>query len=193
MSSQSAKRSSLPLLAMLLAWLVPGAGHVYLGRVKRGVIIFVTVTVTFWAGMAIGGVSTADSRNERWWFIADTFTGGNGLVAWQKQNSLYEWLDWQINHDEEYLRLEQNAYQQFGSPQAAAVEIRRLRSDFSDKVLAAHNLALTSPGDTVARAYCGVAGLLNLMCIFDAVLLSLMGVRGEPANPNTAGKEEASS
>jgi hypothetical protein len=25
-----------------------------------------------------------------------------------------------------------------------------------------------------------VAGLLNLMCIFDALMLSIMGVRGEP-------------
>ena len=41
-------------------------------------------------------------------------------------------------------------------------------------------LSLVSPVDTAARAYCGVAGLLNLMCIFDALILAIMGSTGEP-------------
>ena len=41
-------------------------------------------------------------------------------------------------------------------------------------------MALVTPAETAARTYSGVAGLLNLACVFDAVMLSLMGVAGEP-------------
>jgi hypothetical protein len=41
------------------------------------------------------------------------------------------------------------------------------------------HIALVAPTDTVARAYSGVAGLLNLLCIFDALMLAMMGITGE--------------
>mgnify|MGYP000853354412 CR=1 FL=1 len=40
--------------------------------------------------------------------------------------------------------------------------------------------------DNVARAYAGIAGLLNLLCIFDATILALMGRFGEPVAPTPA-------
>jgi len=60
-----------------------------------------------------------------------------------------------------------------------------------DKKLAAEQLALVSPVDTIARAYAGVAGLLNLMCIFDALMLALMGVVGRPKPLPIAQKHKA--
>ncbi len=36
-----------PILIGLLAWVIPGAGHLVQGRVKRGVIIFAVVWVMF--------------------------------------------------------------------------------------------------------------------------------------------------
>ena len=60
-------------------------------------------------------------------------------------------------------------------------------------------IALVVPAETVARAYSGVAGLLNLMCIFDALMLSIIGMRGEPQpqpqddkpKPKSLAKKEA--
>ena len=46
------------LLATFLAWLVPGAGHVMLGRTLRGVIIFIIIGAMFWTGVGLGGVMT---------------------------------------------------------------------------------------------------------------------------------------
>jgi len=40
---------------LLLAWLVPGAGHVLHGDVKRGGIFFLTLTCMFALGIAFGG------------------------------------------------------------------------------------------------------------------------------------------
>ncbi len=169
----TAMRSSpRAMLALLLAWLVPGAGHVYMGRTARGVIIFLTIGATFWFGVAMGGVMTVDSRNERWWFIADMFTGVHGLVSWQRQEKVWNRL---IDEDGQAQRLAQlDPLQQ----QAVA-----------DKKLNDAGLALVAPTDTVARAFAGVAGLLNLMCIFDAAMLSLMGIRGEPAEKVSKGRQ----
>jgi hypothetical protein len=42
-------------VAMVLAWLVPGLGHYYLGRRKTAVAFFALVTVTFFAGLSFQG------------------------------------------------------------------------------------------------------------------------------------------
>ncbi|MEM8960087.1 MAG: DUF6677 family protein [Acidobacteriota bacterium] len=44
-----------PWLAALLAWLVPGAGHIYLRRRARGVIFFGIVLVTMFIGCLLDG------------------------------------------------------------------------------------------------------------------------------------------
>ena len=58
-------QSALPLrsalFALVLAWLVPGAGHAYLGQFKRGLYIFLAVTGLFSGGLLIAGPSAVDS------------------------------------------------------------------------------------------------------------------------------------
>jgi len=49
----SAKKS--PFVALVLGWIVPGGGHVYLGQVKKGVFFFVLLAGAFVVGIAIGG------------------------------------------------------------------------------------------------------------------------------------------
>ena len=70
-------------LAGFLAWLVPGLGHIYLGHRVRGIVCLVTITVTFWTGVAIGGVqATVDPHERTLWFMAQLCTGGNALAAY---------------------------------------------------------------------------------------------------------------
>jgi hypothetical protein len=160
--------------AVALAWLVPGAGHWCIGRRIRGIIIFLTIGATFWAGAAIGGVMTVDNHNEKWWFIAQMFTGVHGLSGWQLQKR-----QWSRVMDDPSL------FGPNGEPvdsvQAAEVDQRLVRE----------GIALTSPTDTIARAYAGVAGLLNLLCIFDVAILGLMGQQGEPRRGMTENKDKA--
>ena len=89
MAQKATKHAPVPFLALLLAWLVPGAGHVYMGRLARGIIIFVTIAATFWAGVALGGVMTVDNYYERWWFVAQMCSGVHGLVAWYREQQVY--------------------------------------------------------------------------------------------------------
>ncbi len=186
-AERSETTKPIPIVALLLAWLVPGAGHVYLGRLYRGLIIFVIVSAIFWAGIAMGGVLTMDYRSERWWFVAQVLTGVHGLVGWQRQRNVYEDMDARVANDEEFIAASR--------PYVEAREwstVAALQQEYTAKLLAKNDLALVAPTDTVARAYAGVAGLLNLLCIFDALLLSLMGVSGETTpKPTTAGKEKA--
>lgn len=68
--------------AALLAWLVPGLGHWYLACRARAVILFVTITLTFWGGIALGGVkSTVDVEQSQLWFIPQSFAGSHALTA----------------------------------------------------------------------------------------------------------------
>lgn len=44
-----------PYLAALLAWLVPGLGHVYQGRTRKGVLYALCILGLFAVGMILGG------------------------------------------------------------------------------------------------------------------------------------------
>lgn len=69
-------------VAGLLSWLLPGAGHVFIGERTRGIIIIAAITLTFWTGVAIGGVKhTVDRDKHQWWFIGQICAGGHALTA----------------------------------------------------------------------------------------------------------------
>lgn len=51
----AARAESNPYVAAILAWLVPGAGHLLLGRRARGFAFLVIVLVTLWVGTRYDG------------------------------------------------------------------------------------------------------------------------------------------
>jgi hypothetical protein len=74
-------------IAGVLAWILPGAGHLYIGERTRGIIFLVTIAVTFWTGVAIGGVkNTVNPRDRSLWFLGQICAGGHTLatLAWSK-------------------------------------------------------------------------------------------------------------
>ncbi len=177
MKEKNAKPRPIPLLALLLAWLVPGAGHAYLRRPVRAAFIFVVIGATFWAGVAMGGVMTVDHRAQKWWFAAQTFTGAHALVSWRRTEIVY---------DDIYPQIREIVGRWRGTGEEKPQLYEQL---VYDTAMASEGLVLTAPVDSVARAYTGIAGLLNMMCIFDATVLALMGVSGEP-NKNGEGKKQ---
>jgi hypothetical protein len=156
-----------PVLAGLLAWLVPGAGHWYLDRPIRAAVLFVVIVGLFWSGVAIGGVFTVNPRQETWWCRAQFLTGLSGVISYQRQKTTYGQFRRDVVKEQPYPLTEE---------QIAAE---------ADDRLARANLALVPPASGVAYVLSGVAGMLNLMCIFDAIMLALMGQWGEPAAPPT--------
>ena len=70
-------------LAGLLAWLLPGAGHLFIGERARGLIVLVVIGVTFWAGVSIGGIkTTVDPYGRSLWFMGQICAGGHALASW---------------------------------------------------------------------------------------------------------------
>ena len=180
----------LPLAALALAWLIPGAGHVYLGRPVRGGIIFLTIAATFWAGMAMGGVMTVDKQTERWWFVADMFAGVHGLVGWRLSERVYHRLSVELEAKRRFQEQKKDLAGQYS--RAPRQALRDLRRQYFQEMLARDGLALAAPTDNVARAYAGVASLLNLLCIFDAVILALMRSAAQPP-PHAKNKRQGAS
>jgi hypothetical protein len=154
-------------VAGLLAWLIPGAGHWFLGRRVRAVILFVIIQGLFWWGVAIGGVFTVDPREELWWSRAQLCTGAGGVVSYYRQSAKH---------------------------QSLVEEAKATDGDLdhvTQSLKAAKNLVLVAPAAGPARVFTGVAGMLNLLCIIDVVLLAALGLRGEPVRGSPTVSEEA--
>lgn len=49
------ERSSLPALALLLGWLVPGAGHLLIGKWGRAALLFAAILGMYLVGLRLGG------------------------------------------------------------------------------------------------------------------------------------------
>jgi TM2 domain-containing membrane protein YozV len=196
------KRSTNPLLALVLAWLVPGAGHFYLGRPVRGAIIFVVIGATFWVGVAVGGVLTVDYYNSRGWFVAQMCTGAHGLYGWHRQKNVYEPVFTDIAEkmkDSNPKITTQGVISLFmlgtsesrDSANPGTIRDAVLVVGEVDAALQKQGVAMLYPTENVARAYSGVAGMLNLLCIIDAMVLSFMGTYGEPEPSDAAPTREA--
>jgi TM2 domain-containing membrane protein YozV len=164
MAKRDAPSPGTAVAAGLLAWLIPGAGHVYLGRVLRGVIICVCINGLFWAGVAFGGVFTVDPIRQRLWCAAQMATGVSALGGLYREKQIRQQIT-----DELGLAPTPQQSQNPG----------RWWISYNEAVAEKH-LALVYPTDAVARSYTGIAGMLNLLCIFDAVMLALLGRLGEP-------------
>jgi hypothetical protein len=62
--------------------LLPGAGHLFIGERVRGIILIVVITLTFWTGVAIGGVKNTVNPEQRWlWFLGQICAGGHTLAT----------------------------------------------------------------------------------------------------------------
>ena len=129
--------AAVVLTSAILAWLIPGLGHIFLGHKVRGVIFLVVITLTFWTGVAVGGVKCVDphkpvqqrstalqqrGRARSWWFFAQIMNGGYAVAT-------------------------------------HAVGVRVERASY-----------LSWPSGDIASVYTGVAGLLNLLIILDALV-----------------------
>jgi hypothetical protein len=107
------------ILVGLLAWSVPGAGHLAINKKKHAIIIFITIVLTFGAGLYIGSVGIIDPVGAKPWFIA----------------------------------------QLMNSPAVAAL----------GRIAKAGDYAVYGRPNEIGQIYTSIAGLLNLLCIVNAV------------------------
>ena len=55
-----------PLVAWILGWLLPGAGHLYLGQRARGAVLACALTGCFAAGVFLGGRGTVSAAHSEY-------------------------------------------------------------------------------------------------------------------------------
>jgi len=83
MSTKSKVDHGLLLIVVgLAAWALPGGGHFIIKERKRASIIFVTITLTFLAGLYIGSIAVIDRVGAKPWYAAQIMTSPVvGLIA----------------------------------------------------------------------------------------------------------------
>lgn len=162
-----------PRLAAFLAWLIPGAGHIYQGRTGKGILFFVCIVGTFMYGMYIGGgkvvyASTADvfSRQflDRWQYICQVGVGLPALPALVQRERVRE-------HKEPFGDIMRPPYD-FAPPDKPNLLRSTDLSDSSRVVvspdeLSKWNYELGEYFD-IGTVFTVIAGLLNVLVIFDA-------------------------
>lgn len=80
--SGSTDRTTKIVQAGLITWLLPGAGHFWLGHRGLGAVFFLAITLPFWTGAAVGGVKyNIDPRDNKWLFLGEIGAGGYTLVG----------------------------------------------------------------------------------------------------------------
>jgi hypothetical protein len=172
-TTTTASEASSSSVAGVLAWVLPGLGHWYLGHRVRAITIMVVMALTFWCGVAIGGVkSTVDPEENRLWFLAQMCAGSHTIVAaiWSGQ---LEPVVYRCPHCNVQLPRQPRT----GSICSACSEpIARIES--------ATQMRLAFwPQVDIAIVYTGIAGLLNVLVILDAI------ARAETEPPRRASTE----
>jgi hypothetical protein len=65
--------------ALIVGWLVPGAGHLLTGRWVRGLLLFVSIAAMFWLGLAMQGKLYVPNTGDVLDMLGFAGDFGNGL------------------------------------------------------------------------------------------------------------------
>ncbi len=106
----------------LVAWVVPGAGHLVLGKNRHAIVIFVTIALTLGAGLYVGSIGVINPVGAKPWYVAQVMNTPAVAALGQV--------------------VRQGEYPVYGRP------------------------------NEIGQIYTSIAGLLNLLCIVNAVYLA---------------------
>lgn len=132
-------------LAAFLAWLIPGAGHYYQRRYLKSAIFSISILSTFLIGMLVGGgrcvYASWNKVDARWQYVLQA---GVGLPALPAAYQAY--------------RVNKNLPPAMGGFMAPPASISDL-SEWNEE---------SSSGFDMGTLYTMIAGLLNILVVFDA-------------------------
>ena len=132
-----------PALAAFLAWLVPGAGHLYQGRTAKGILFMTCILGTFIFGMRLGQGQVVyaqwDSHEKRWPYFCQFPAGLVALPAIVPVSEMYR----------------------------APIDIDKKKGDIENTELNRRHNSLRRFFE-LGTVYTMIAGLLNILAIYDA-------------------------
>ena len=158
LQQEKERRESLSnvLIPCVLAWLLPGAGHFYLGRRRRAIFFFVIVLVTLTLGLWMDGRTYVYDRGHPLTYLATFANVGLGPLDLVGRRMTYDRLVWRLPSD-------------------------RSRSDLIDKL----REKIRSPLNEYGTTYLMTACLMNILLILDAFDVA-KGRKGGASQPDPA-------
>ena len=173
--------SATGYLAILLSWAVPGIGHIILGEKRRGFIFAFTVHGLFLLGLLLGGIRAINPPDQPIWTYTQYLVGWPMLIAGRIEKS---WMPQPGEKNSKYERLLYN-YEN-GRPNPSDDSRIEERKAYAATHFAENPILTYHPKvQDVGSVYCGIAGMLNLLVMFD-VLLRVTGTpRETPASRGT--------
>lgn len=174
-------------LAIVLAWAVPGLGHMMIGQKARGVVFMVTVHALFAAGLLIGGIRSIKPPDQAIWTYTQFLTGWPMLVASRMEDSFAR--DY-LTHSKVDPTKTNIQLQYYADAAAARVDLGDpvARQKFTQDFIAKYPLFSYHPKvQDMGAVYCGIAGMLNLLVMFDVLLRVTGSVREDPKQKRAGG------
>lgn len=71
-----------PFIALALAWLVPGLGHLFLGRPKKALFFFAALTLTYLAGYVLADFRFVRIDDNPFYYVGRWGSGMTWLATW---------------------------------------------------------------------------------------------------------------
>ncbi len=175
-------------LAIILAWAVPGLGHFLVGEKGRGLLFATVIHGLFALGMIIGGIRAINPWDQPIWTYTQYLAGWPMLVAGRVEK---DWMP--QGPDQHGTKFDQllDEYEKERPTPSDDSQIQA-RQAYAAKMFAKYPLLTYHPKvQDVGSVYCGIAGMLNLLVMFD-VLLRVTGTEREsPAEKKQAFAEAA--
>ena len=149
-------------LAALLAWAVPGLGHAYQGRYFKSAVFFITIFSTWVFGFAIGGqhvvYASWQPGDQRWHYAIQAATGMVAMPAILQGRHANRYTDPQTGRSRPDYQPLWNGFM--------APPHRPVNEAAADEVAAWY--AVKGAGYEMGTWYTVIAGLLNILVIYDA-------------------------
>ncbi len=147
--------------------MVPGLGHFMVGQKTRGLIFALTIHGLFVGGLLLGGIKALSPPEQPIWTYTQ-FLSGWPMLVFNKVARAKEAEIIQLKSDYQADRPEE--WKSNPSPEEQA-QVQAQRIAYGKKNLTQHPLLSYSPKiQDVGAVYCGIAGMLNLLVIFDLLL-----------------------
>ncbi|MCL2639895.1 MAG: hypothetical protein FWD53_03525 [Phycisphaerales bacterium] len=168
-------------MALVLAWLVPGLGHLVLGEKARGLIFAATIHGLFAAGMLIAGVRAINPPEQQIWTYTQYLAGWPMLVASPVERRYMAESALLIKRLQEQGRLEMPDGQVLMRPPVDDDSQIPDRIRFGKAAIKLYPLLANHPKiQDIGAVYCGIAGMLNLLVMFDVLLRITGSTREKP-------------
>jgi len=171
-----------PALAAVLAWIWPGAGHLYQRRYGKGILFMVCILGTWFFGLTLGDGRVAyaswKKNDHRWQYLFQVGVGAPALPALIQSRRVGQGKEPLLDG---YMAPPENV-----APDSASFST--LRED----ELAQWHLHLNSRFE-LGTLYTMIAGLLNVLAIYDAYagpMLVSTGERSGKPPPDDKSKEK---